>query len=62
MHEGQVAISADLAAQLMREQFPQYADLRIQSVQNGGTENAVFRLAAMWEEALAAPPWGGPPA
>lgn len=46
MHEGQVPIDTMLVADLLRAQFPQYADLPLQTVRSGGTENAVFRLGA----------------
>ena len=40
------AITADLAAQLVAEQFPQWAGLPVRRVEPGGWDNVTFRLGA----------------
>lgn len=39
-----ISITVDLASQLIAEQFPEYADLPIQSVDCGGIDNRTFHL------------------
>lgn len=40
------AITADLAARLVAEQFPQWAGLAVRRVEPGGWDNVTFRLGA----------------
>ena len=44
MHDNEVDIDESLVRQLLSEQFPQWADLSIISVQSAGTDNAIYRL------------------
>lgn len=44
MHADQLSITADDVAHLVREQFPQFAELPIRAVPSAGTVNALFRL------------------
>jgi len=44
MHEGQLAVSAEIVRQLVDEQFPQWRRLRVKSVASSGTVNAIFRI------------------
>lgn len=44
MHDDEVSTSVDLVAQLLADQFPQWADLPITPVQSSGTDNAIYRL------------------
>ena len=46
MHAGELDIDADLVRRLLREQFPNWADLPIRPVQSSGTDNAIFRLGS----------------
>jgi aminoglycoside phosphotransferase (APT) family kinase protein len=43
---GKTAITADLAARLVAEQFPQWAGLPVRRVEPGGWDNVTFRLGA----------------
>lgn len=44
MHEGQIELSTDDVAALIREQFPHWADHPIRAVESHGTVNALFRI------------------
>ncbi len=44
MHPDEILITKDLVKQLIKEQFPQWADLSIDPVNSTGTDNAIFRL------------------
>ena len=44
MHIDEVETDAPLVKRLLAGQFPQWADLPIQPVQSGGTDNAIYRL------------------
>jgi aminoglycoside phosphotransferase (APT) family kinase protein len=44
MHADEVAIDTSLVRRLLAEQFPQWADLRLERVPSSGTVNAVYRL------------------
>jgi aminoglycoside phosphotransferase (APT) family kinase protein len=44
MHADEVHTDASLVAQLLAEQFPQWADLPIAPVPSAGTDNALYRL------------------
>jgi aminoglycoside phosphotransferase (APT) family kinase protein len=44
MHEDQVDTSVDLVRALLREQFPQWADLPVTRVTEFGTDHALYRL------------------
>lgn len=44
MHDEQVTTNISLVGQLLRAQFPQWADLPIKTVKSDGTDNAIFRL------------------
>jgi len=44
MHDNEVDINESLVRQLLRAQFPQWAELSIKSVQSIGTDNAIYRL------------------
>ncbi len=44
MHEDQVDTSVDLVRALLREQFPQWADLRVTRVTEFGTDHALYRI------------------
>jgi aminoglycoside phosphotransferase (APT) family kinase protein len=46
LHDDEVPIDARLARRLLMAQLPRYADLPVERVPSGGTENAVFRLGA----------------
>ncbi len=46
MHPDQVDVGADVVAQLVRSQFPRWADLPVREVSSHGTVNALFRLGA----------------
>lgn len=43
-HADEVAIPESLVRALLREQFPQWADLRLERVASYGTDNVLFRL------------------
>jgi aminoglycoside phosphotransferase (APT) family kinase protein len=44
LHADEVATDASLARRLVAAQFPQWADLEVEPVDENGTENATFRL------------------
>jgi len=44
MHNNEVDIDESLVRQLLKEQFPQWADLPISPVKSAGTDNAIYRL------------------
>lgn len=44
MHAEQLDVSVDTVERLVREQFPQWADLRVTTVASHGTVNHVFRI------------------
>lgn len=44
MHPDEIAISADLARELIDDQFPQWRDLPLQRISSTGTVNAIFRI------------------
>lgn len=44
MHPHELHISVDLVSHLVAEQFPQWANLPLESVTSGGTDNAMYRL------------------
>jgi aminoglycoside phosphotransferase (APT) family kinase protein len=44
MHADEVETGVPLVRRLLAEQFPQWADLRIERVASAGTENAIYRL------------------
>lgn len=44
MHADEVPIDASLVKQLLKTQFPHWADLPIQAVKSAGTDNALYRL------------------
>jgi aminoglycoside phosphotransferase (APT) family kinase protein len=44
MHEDQVDIDDDLVRRLLKNQFPQWADLPLEYFDSGGTVNAIYRL------------------
>lgn len=44
MHPDQIPTSLDLARRLIATQFPQWADLPLEAVESGGTDNAIYRL------------------
>ncbi|MEU8227730.1 aminoglycoside phosphotransferase family protein [Kribbella sp. NPDC048915] len=44
MHEGQLDVTAELVARLVKEQFPQWGDLAVRAVPSHGTVNALFRI------------------
>ena len=44
MHPGQLSVSPLAVGALIAEQFPQWADLPVQSVSGAGTVNAIFRV------------------
>jgi aminoglycoside phosphotransferase (APT) family kinase protein len=44
MHEGEAETDAGLVRRLLRAQHPQWADLAIERVLPGGTDNAIYRL------------------
>lgn len=46
MHADEVRIDRKLAARLISEQFPQWADFHIAPVESAGTDNTIFRLGA----------------
>ena len=44
MHADEVDTDAALVRRLLKEQFPQWADLSIKRVESAGTDNAIYRL------------------
>ncbi len=44
MHADEVATDADLVRRLLRDQFPEWADLPITRVASSGTDHAIYRL------------------
>lgn len=44
MHDDEVAIDASLVRRLVAEQFPQWAQLDVETVRSTGTDNAMYRL------------------
>jgi aminoglycoside phosphotransferase (APT) family kinase protein len=44
MHEGQLSVTAEVARDLVGDQFPEYARLPIEPVHSEGTVNAIFRI------------------
>jgi aminoglycoside phosphotransferase (APT) family kinase protein len=44
MHEGQLAVSAEMVRQLVAEQFPEWRRLLVMGVASTGTVNAIFRI------------------
>lgn len=44
MHDNEVDIDQSLVRLLLKEQFPQWADLPISPVKSAGTDNAIYRL------------------
>lgn len=44
LHADEVDIDTSLVKRLLSTQFPQWADLPIEYVQSGGTQNAIYRL------------------
>ena len=44
MHDDQIEISDEIAAALIRSQFPEWSQQPIRRVQSGGTVNAIFRI------------------
>ena len=57
MHDDEVETSVALVAQLLRAQFPQWADLPITPVSSAGTDNALYRLGAELAVRLPRVPW-----
>jgi aminoglycoside phosphotransferase (APT) family kinase protein len=51
------AITAELAAGLVRDQFPQWAGLPVRRVEPGGWDNVTFRLGADLSVRLPSGPW-----
>jgi aminoglycoside phosphotransferase (APT) family kinase protein len=44
MHVDEIEIDEALVRRLLREQFPQWADLTLRRIEPAGTDNAIFRL------------------
>lgn len=44
MHENEFDINEPLVRNLLNQQFPEFADLKINQVKHAGTDNAIFRL------------------
>jgi aminoglycoside phosphotransferase (APT) family kinase protein len=44
MHVDEIEIDKALVRRLLREQFPQWADLTLRRIEPAGTDNAIFRL------------------
>ena len=44
MHADEIDTDASLVRRLLASQFPQWADLSIERVSSGGTDNAIYRL------------------
>ncbi|MFG2668525.1 aminoglycoside phosphotransferase family protein [Streptomyces sp. NPDC048387] len=44
MHEGQVNVTAETVALLIRDQFPRWSGRKIRPVHSTGTDNAIFRI------------------
>ena|SRR3990167_2299637 len=44
MHENELEIDEALVRALLKEQYPQWADLHLQHIKSSGTDNALFRL------------------
>lgn len=60
MHVDEVDTDVSLVRHLLTTQFPQWANLSIQSVQSAGTDNAIYRLGA--DMAVRLPRYKGPTA
>ncbi len=48
MHEGQLAVSADLVRSLVGAQFPRWRTLAVREVASEGTVNAIFRIGEQY--------------
>lgn len=59
MHPDQILIDPDVAREMIFDQFPQYRSERIERLEVGGTDNAIFRIGA--EAAARFPLRGGDP-
>lgn len=46
MHDDELRVDLDTAVRLIREQFPQWADLHVRPVATAATVNAIFRIGA----------------
>ena len=44
MHDDEIAISDEIASELIRRQFPKWGERPIRRIQSGGTVNAIFRI------------------
>lgn len=44
MHDGELDIDESLVRCLLREQFPQWAELSLERLQSAGTDNTIYRL------------------
>ena len=44
MHADELETDEALVCRLLAAQFPQWADLRIEALPSGGTDNAIYRL------------------
>ena len=44
MHAGQLTVSTGTVAELVRRQFPRWAELPVRAVASNGTVNAIFRI------------------
>lgn len=44
MHENEQEITLELVRSLLKKQYPQWAELKLQPIRSSGTDNALFRL------------------
>ncbi len=58
MHPDEIDITPAMVARLIREQFPQWAELPLREVRSTGTVNAIYRLGEDLAVRLCRVPWG----
>jgi len=44
MHDNEQEVNTALVQSLLKEQYPQWADLELSPILSSGTDNALFRL------------------
>ncbi len=60
LHTDEVPIDTGLVSRLVRDQFPDWADLPIERIDSGGTVNAIFRMGTDLAARLPLAEWGVP--
>jgi aminoglycoside phosphotransferase (APT) family kinase protein len=46
MHDGEILADESLVRRLLREQFPQWAELQLHPIESAGTDHAIYRLGS----------------